>query len=724
MAEEDIVAPPHSDHKRKLEDLEPEAPQPPTSPMPEEPSDAHQDTALVAEPPSSPDVKRPRLDDASGNVASENGHQDKKADESSNGEQENVENSGAEDADSNPRDSKDASDDGVPAADNNDVGDFEPSAIIGSQTDNTEEPPLEEAEPASDNVLQQANASMLQQQDHEPITDSGTISRKIEVPNDKVGVLIGKGGETVRSLQSNSGAKIQIVRDADADMACSMRPVELIGSLESISKAEKLIRDVIAEADAGGSPSLVARGFGSGQNAGAAEQFEMKVPNEKVGLIIGRGGDTIKGLQTKSGARIQLIPQQPTGGDESKERTVRVTGYKRQIDIAIEMIKDVMKQLPKPSHLSGSYRQQAYQSRGGPPAQWGPPRGPPYPSQPMMGYDYQQQRGGPYPSQNPQYPPSYNPPAPPQLGPRQSGFGFGWDQRPPPHGGNNYDFYGGHGPNAQALGSHSGPPIHGHAAGPPQPQANYNYGPSTQGPPEYGHSAPYSSQPVPTHQSYGHSGYEAKYESAPPSHSYGSSQPVYSQAAPQSGYYTQQQYGKPPVAASYGMNPNHPPQSYGNPRGNQPGGDAMTGYHLGSSNQLYGSQQQVYPSSYPAVTEQPPMQQQQQQTSYPMYPTDGQGQGGAAGYGSYPSSVQQAAGYPTTEQQATAYHHQAAATPQDPGAVAAAAASYTQLPQQQQHQQQQAGFTQQPPPAAQATSYPSQYDSTTQQAYGGPPAAR
>lgn len=63
----------------------------------------------------------------------------------------------------------------------------------------------------------------------------------------QVGVLIGKGGDTVRFLQYNSGAKIQIVRDADADMACLMRPVELIGSLESISKAEKLIRDVITE---------------------------------------------------------------------------------------------------------------------------------------------------------------------------------------------------------------------------------------------------------------------------------------------------------------------------------------------------------------------------------------------------------------------------------------------------------------------------------------------
>lgn len=36
------------------------------------------------------------------------------------------------------------------------------------------------------------------------------------------------------------------------------------------------------QADAGGSPSLVARGFGSTQAAGASEQIQIQIPNEKV----------------------------------------------------------------------------------------------------------------------------------------------------------------------------------------------------------------------------------------------------------------------------------------------------------------------------------------------------------------------------------------------------------------------------------------------------------
>lgn len=63
----------------------------------------------------------------------------------------------------------------------------------------------------------------------------------------QVGVLIGKNGDTIRYLQYNSGVKIQIVRDAEADMSSVTRPVELTGTKENISNAEKLIRDVIAE---------------------------------------------------------------------------------------------------------------------------------------------------------------------------------------------------------------------------------------------------------------------------------------------------------------------------------------------------------------------------------------------------------------------------------------------------------------------------------------------
>ncbi|XP_020519057.1 far upstream element-binding protein 1-like [Amborella trichopoda] len=158
----------------------------------------------------------------------------------------------------------------------------------GSEVHKSEELPSENSEPAPVETPQQLSTGIPPQADIPPVQeqpklDLQPISRKVEVPNGKVGVLIGKAGDTIRYLQYNSGAKIQIARDADADPHASTRPVELIGTLENINKAEQLIKDVIAEADAGGSPALVAGGFGTAQSGG--EQVRIQVPNDKENSI-------------------------------------------------------------------------------------------------------------------------------------------------------------------------------------------------------------------------------------------------------------------------------------------------------------------------------------------------------------------------------------------------------------------------------------------------------
>lgn len=72
-------------------------------------------------------------------------------------------------------------------------------------------------------------------------------SKKIEIPNGRVGVIIGKSGETIRYLQLQSGAKIQVTRDLDADLNAPTREVELKGNPDQIAKAEQLISDVLNE---------------------------------------------------------------------------------------------------------------------------------------------------------------------------------------------------------------------------------------------------------------------------------------------------------------------------------------------------------------------------------------------------------------------------------------------------------------------------------------------
>ncbi|XP_023757573.2 uncharacterized protein LOC111906072 [Lactuca sativa] len=244
----------------------------------------------------------------------------------------------------------------------------------------------------------------------------GNPSKKIDIPNGRVGVIIGKGGETIKYLQMQSGAKIQVTRDMDSDPHSLTRTVELTGTSESIAKAEQLIKDVLAEAESGGSGIVSRRMPGE---SGGAEQFVMKVPNNKVGLIIGKGGETIKNMQASTGARIQVIPLHPPPGDTSTERTVQIDGSSEQIEAAKQLVNEVISEnRPRNSMGSGGggYSQQGYQARPQTNT-WAPPA----PQMQQQGYGYMQP--GAYPGQPAQY-------SQPQYGgyPRSGGYAAGWDQ--------------------------------------------------------------------------------------------------------------------------------------------------------------------------------------------------------------------------------------------------------------------------------------------------------
>ncbi|VVB08685.1 unnamed protein product [Arabis nemorensis] len=137
------------------------------------------------------------------------------------------------------------------------------------------------------------------------VDNTRSTTRRIYVPNSKVGVLIAKGGETIRYLQINSGAKIQILRDSETDPNSALRPVEIIETNTHIENAENRINAVIVELQLTGWSDYWPRWGHNQEHA------------DKVGSA-------------------------HSEGDRLKERTVRISGDKRQIDIATKMIKDIM----------------------------------------------------------------------------------------------------------------------------------------------------------------------------------------------------------------------------------------------------------------------------------------------------------------------------------------------------------------------------------------------
>lgn len=63
------------------------------------------------------------------------------------------------------------------------------------------------------------------------------------------------------------------------------------------------------------------------------------VPGPKVGLIIGKGGETIKQLQEKSGAKMVVIQDGP---NQEQEKPLRISGEPSKVEYAKQLVYDLI----------------------------------------------------------------------------------------------------------------------------------------------------------------------------------------------------------------------------------------------------------------------------------------------------------------------------------------------------------------------------------------------
>ena len=139
---------------------------------------------------------------------------------------------------------------------------------------------------------------------HQPALRDGEDSMQIMVPDRTVGLIIGRGGETIRDLQERSGCHVNIVGEQKS--VNGLRPVNLIGSQQSAAMAKELIMEIVDSdtkslanqgppqrdfAGGGGGGGGGARGGGGGGGFGGGDRINdtIRVPSEAVGMIIGKG---------------------------------------------------------------------------------------------------------------------------------------------------------------------------------------------------------------------------------------------------------------------------------------------------------------------------------------------------------------------------------------------------------------------------------------------------
>ncbi|XP_074653829.1 far upstream element-binding protein 3-like isoform X2 [Tubulanus polymorphus] len=174
----------------------------------------------------------------------------------------------------------------------------------------------------------------------------GMMSDEHAIPDRMVGLVIGKGGETISTLQAKSGCKIQIAADSGGE---PNRLSTLTGTPQAIACAKRLIQEIID-----GACNTMMGGGGGGGNQGMQDHcLEMKVPGNKVGLVIGKGGETIKQIQEETGAKMVMI--QDSNQQTHCEKPLRISGDMIQCERAKERVLELITDKEEHMHKAGSY---------------------------------------------------------------------------------------------------------------------------------------------------------------------------------------------------------------------------------------------------------------------------------------------------------------------------------------------------------------------------------
>lgn len=202
-----------------------------------------------------------------------------------------------------------------------------------------------------------------------PVSGGEVIEEKIGIPNGFVGFIIGKGGESITSMQRKSGCRVQIQKEHEMEPGSTQRIITLTASTqEAISMCRGIIEEMVLERNRLNQEQGNNRFSSAGPGANAAGQaaqmqvalsqghahVTVQVPNNDVGLVIGKGGLTIRSIQERSGANVQIPPGPDS--DNPMIRTVNITHPQMEgADFAKTLIEEVLQNKIGNQQGGGSY---------------------------------------------------------------------------------------------------------------------------------------------------------------------------------------------------------------------------------------------------------------------------------------------------------------------------------------------------------------------------------
>uniref|UniRef100_G1TSY2 NOVA alternative splicing regulator 2 n=1 Tax=Oryctolagus cuniculus TaxID=9986 RepID=G1TSY2_RABIT len=180
-------------------------------------------------------------------------------------------------------------------------------------------------------------------------TEEGEYFLKVLIPSYAAGSIIGKGGQTIVQLQKETGATIKLSKSKDFYPGTTERVCLVQGTAEALNAVHSFIAEKVREIPQAMTKPEVVNILQpqTTMNPDRAKQAKLIVPNSTAGLIIGKGGATVKAVMEQSGAWVQL--SQKPEGINLQERVVTVSGEPEQVHKAVSAIVQKVQEDPQSS---------------------------------------------------------------------------------------------------------------------------------------------------------------------------------------------------------------------------------------------------------------------------------------------------------------------------------------------------------------------------------------
>ncbi|XP_002272287.2 RNA-binding KH domain-containing protein RCF3 isoform X2 [Vitis vinifera] len=168
--------------------------------------------------------------------------------------------------------------------------------------------------------------------DEEP-EEAQQVTVRMLVPSDQIGCVIGKGGQVIQNIRSETRAQIRILKDEHLP-PCALSSDELLQIIGDASVVRKALHQLASRLHENpsrsqhlllsSSPNMYQSGgdwshsyYSARRDESSAKEFSLRLvcPTGNIGGVIGKGGGIIKQIRQESGASIKVDSSSAEGDD-------------------------------------------------------------------------------------------------------------------------------------------------------------------------------------------------------------------------------------------------------------------------------------------------------------------------------------------------------------------------------------------------------------------------